>query len=55
MLRLRVQWVLNAEQLRAIGSIVARYGDSGSADITTRQNINCVVFCWKTCPTSSSA
>ena len=40
MLRLRVpNGVLNAEQLRAIGSIVARYGDSGSADITTRQNI----------------
>ncbi len=40
MLRLRVpNGVLNAEQLRAIGSIVARYGNSGSADITTRQNI----------------
>ena len=40
MLRLRVpNGVLNIKQLRTIGSIVARYGTSGSADITTRQNI----------------
>ena len=40
MLRLRVpNGVLSSDQLRAIGSIVARYGANGSADITTRQNI----------------
>ena len=40
MLRLRVpNGVITAEQLRVVGSIVARYGSNGSADITTRQNI----------------
>ena len=40
MLRLRVpNGVLNSDQLRCIGGIVARYGTNGSADITTRQNI----------------
>ena len=40
MLRLRVpNGVLNSEQLRCIGGVVARYGTNGSADITTRQNI----------------
>ena len=40
MLRLRVpNGCLNANQLRIIGSIVARYGENGSCDITTRQNL----------------
>ncbi|MFZ9974814.1 MAG: ferredoxin--nitrite reductase, partial [Vulcanococcus sp.] len=40
MLRLRVpNGVISAEQLRVVGGIVARYGTNGSADITTRQNI----------------
>ena len=40
MLRLRVpNGVLSSEQLRCIGNVVARYGANGSADITTRQNI----------------
>ena len=40
MLRLRVpNGVLSAKQLRVIGSIVERYGDKGSCDITTRQNL----------------
>ena len=40
MLRLRVpNGVLNSNQLSAIASIVARYGDQGSCDITTRQNL----------------
>ena len=40
MLRLRVpNGVLTADQLRVVGSIVERYGDNGSCDITTRQNL----------------
>ena len=40
MLRLRVpNGVLSAEQLRVVASIVERYGDNGSCDITTRQNL----------------
>ena len=40
MLRLRVpNGVISAQQLRVVGGIVARYGTNGSADITTRQNI----------------
>ncbi len=40
MLRLRVpNGVLYEKQLVIISSIVARYGESGSCDITTRQNI----------------
>ncbi|HJN36123.1 MAG: ferredoxin--nitrite reductase [Prochlorococcus sp.] len=40
MLRLRVpNGCLNANQLRIVASIVARYGDNGSCDITTRQNL----------------
>ena len=40
MMRLRVpNGVISAEQLRVVGNIVARYGTNGSADITTRQNI----------------
>ena len=40
MLRLRVpNGVLSAQQLRVVGSIVERYGDNGSCDITTRQNL----------------
>ena len=40
MLRLRVpNGVLNSIQLSIIASIVARYGEHGSCDITTRQNL----------------
>ena len=40
MLRLRVpNGVLTADQLRVVGSIVERYGENGSCDITTRQNL----------------
>ena len=40
MMRLRVpNGILNSNQLKVIASIVARYGEDGSADITTRQNI----------------
>ena len=40
MLRLRVpNGVLSAQQLRVVGSIVERYGENGSCDITTRQNL----------------
>jgi ferredoxin-nitrite reductase len=40
MLRLRVpNGILSSPQLRAAASIVARYGEGGSADITTRQNL----------------
>ena len=39
-LRLRVpNGVLSAQQLRVVASIVERYGDNGSCDITTRQNL----------------
>ena len=40
MLRLRVpNGLLSAQQLRVVASIVERYGESGSCDITTRQNL----------------
>lgn len=40
MLRLRVpNGILSAQQLRVVGSIVERYGENGSCDITTRQNL----------------
>ncbi|QEY32623.1 ferredoxin--nitrite reductase [Synechococcus sp. RSCCF101] len=40
MLRLRVpNGIISSEQLRAVASIVARYGSDGSCDITTRQNL----------------
>jgi ferredoxin-nitrite reductase len=40
MLRLRTpNGILTSEQMRTLAEIVQRYGDDGSADITTRQNI----------------
>ncbi|MEN9251554.1 MAG: ferredoxin--nitrite reductase [Thermostichales cyanobacterium BF4_bins_65] len=40
MMRLRVpNGILTSAQLRTLGGIVDRYGQDGSADITTRQNI----------------
>lgn len=40
MLRLRVpNGVINHRQLRVVASIVERYGENGSCDITTRQNL----------------
>ena len=40
MLRLRVpNGVLSNQQLRVVASIVERYGENGSCDITTRQNL----------------
>ncbi len=40
MLRLRIpNGILNSYQLKVIASIVARYGEDGSCDITTRQNL----------------
>jgi ferredoxin-nitrite reductase len=40
MLRLRIpNGVLTSAQLRVVASIVERYGDNGSCDITTRQNL----------------
>ena len=40
MLRLRTpNGILSSERLRAFADIIQRYGDDGSADITTRQNI----------------
>ena len=40
MLMLRVpNGVINAHQLKIVSSIVARYGDSGSCDVTTRQSL----------------
>ncbi|MEY2985005.1 MAG: Ferredoxin--nitrite reductase [Cyanobacteriota bacterium] len=40
MLRLRVpHGILTSEQLTVLGDIIERYGDRGSGDITTRQNI----------------
>lgn len=40
MWRLRVpNGTLNSTQLRTLGEVVQRYGDDGSADITTRQNL----------------
>jgi len=40
MMRLRIpNGILTSKQLRIIASIVARYGEGGSCDITTRQNL----------------
>jgi ferredoxin-nitrite reductase len=40
MMRLRLpSGIINSEQMRVLGEILQRYGDDGSADITTRQNI----------------
>ncbi len=40
MLRMRTpNGILTSEQFKVLGQIVERYGDDGSADITTRQNI----------------
>jgi ferredoxin-nitrite reductase len=40
MMRLRLpNGVVTSEQLRVLGEIVQRYGEDGSADVTTRQNI----------------
>ncbi|MEA5534619.1 ferredoxin--nitrite reductase [Crocosphaera sp. XPORK-15E] len=40
MLRMRMpNGILTSEQMRVLGNIVQRYGDDGSADITTRQNL----------------
>jgi len=40
MMRLRLpSGILTSPQMRVLGEIVQRYGDDGSADITTRQNI----------------
>lgn len=40
MLRLRVpNGILTSQQMQALAEIVQRYGDDGSADITTRQNL----------------
>jgi len=40
MLRLRTpHGLLASDQMRVLGEIVQRYGDDGSADITTRQNL----------------
>lgn len=40
MLRLRVpNGILDSEKMRVLASIIERYGEDGTADITTRQNI----------------
>ncbi|KAB8334495.1 ferredoxin--nitrite reductase [Scytonema tolypothrichoides VB-61278] len=40
MMRLRLpNGILSCEQMRVLAEVVQRYGDDGSADITTRQNI----------------
>ena len=40
MVRMRVpNGVINSEQMRVLASAIERYGDEGTADITTRQNI----------------
>jgi ferredoxin-nitrite reductase len=40
MMRMRIpNGVLNSQQMRTLANIIQRYGDDGSADITTRQNI----------------
>lgn len=40
MLRLRMpNGIMTSEQMRILGTIVQRYGEDGSADITTRQNL----------------
>ncbi|NJM70673.1 MAG: ferredoxin--nitrite reductase [Scytonema sp. RU_4_4] len=40
MMRMRIpNGILSCEQMRVLAEVVQRYGDEGSADITTRQNI----------------
>jgi ferredoxin-nitrite reductase len=40
MMRMRLpNGILNSSQLSALAEVVQRYGENGSADITTRQNI----------------
>ncbi|WP_414585512.1 ferredoxin--nitrite reductase [Scytonema sp. PCC 10023] len=40
MIRLRMpNGILSCEQMRVLAEVIQRYGDDGSADITTRQNI----------------
>ena len=40
MLRMRIpNGVINSEQMRVLAGAIERYGDDGTADITTRQNI----------------
>ncbi|NMG10145.1 ferredoxin--nitrite reductase, partial [Brasilonema sp. UFV-L1] len=40
MMRMRIpNGILNCEQMRVLAEVLQRYGDEGSADITTRQNI----------------
>jgi ferredoxin-nitrite reductase len=40
MMRMRLpNGILNSAQMRVLAEVVQRYGDDGSADITTRQNI----------------
>jgi len=40
MLRMRMpNGILSSQKMRVLGEVVQRYGDDGSADITTRQNI----------------
>ena len=40
MLRMRVpHGVLNSEQMRTLAGVIERYGEDGTGDITTRQNI----------------
>lgn len=40
MMRMRMpNGILKSNQMRVLGEVVQRYGDDGSADITTRQNI----------------
>lgn len=40
MMRMRIpHGIISSEQLRVLAEIVQRYGDDGSADITTRQNL----------------
>jgi ferredoxin-nitrite reductase len=39
MVRLRLpSGVLSSQKMRLLGEVIQRYGDEGSADITTRQN-----------------
>ncbi len=40
MMRMRIpSGIITSEQIRVLGEIIQRYGDEGSGDITTRQNI----------------
>jgi ferredoxin-nitrite reductase len=36
--------ILNSNQMSALAEVVQRYGENGSADITTRQNIQLSSF-----------